>query len=69
MTPSKLHEFDGQLLTVREIKALLPCVSETMIRERLAQGVTTRAGMLATRRPTGKGWRAGEPFQISPKRY
>ncbi len=41
------HHFDGHAMTVTEIHALLPALSETTIRRHLKAGRCTRAAMLA----------------------
>lgn len=42
----RLHEFDGQQLTIAEIKKLIPVVSESSIRQHLEAGRNTREAIL-----------------------
>lgn len=41
------HEFEGEQLTLREIRARVPILGERTIAKRLALGLTTRIAMLS----------------------
>ena len=43
----KTHEFEGEQLTVKQIQARVQGLSENTVREKLAQGMTTRMAMLS----------------------
>lgn len=40
------YPFEGQQMTVKEVAARVTAVSESVVRDRLKEGVTTIAGML-----------------------
>lgn len=40
------HEFEGRQLTVAEIRAIVPAISDTAIRAHIRAGRNTRAAML-----------------------
>jgi hypothetical protein len=45
--PSKYSQFEGAWLTVKEIRAMVPCLSPHCIRNHLEAGRNTRTAMLS----------------------
>lgn len=52
---ARLYEFEGAMRTLREIGAMVPCLSASAIRNYLRAGIKTRQGMTA---PSNKQRRA-----------
>lgn len=60
--PSKLHEFEGEMLTVAQIAERVPRVSQSSIRAHLKAGRKTRFEMLADPRAQRRATRQQRKF-------
>lgn len=65
-TKTILHLFDGEQLSINQIKQRVPALSTDSIRDYLARGLHTKVAML-TFRPMRKRNGRGKNFQINGK--